>query len=252
MNDWDQAAARLKELLPGIVKVSVSSGGDRIALDFKELRKDPTPLKTITSTYLQLAVEQRAKAKRDDPWPVIVIDEANALTEWEDKKSLRALLKFFVFLTKEKQLAHGASFRGSLPCAVQPHHSIPLRSRSDPCNERLISAPVAGKGHVHAYWLLCGFLTHRFPFLQGRSGPISAANTCWATCRAQRLASSSSTASSPPSPQPRVARVMRGSACMRSAEATQACSESARRRRAAPTGLKVRELSSTPIHVRCH
>jgi hypothetical protein len=37
---------------------------------------------------------------------VIIIDEANALMEWKDAETLRALLKFFVYLTKQEQLAH--------------------------------------------------------------------------------------------------------------------------------------------------
>jgi ATPase domain predominantly from Archaea len=53
---------------------------------------------------------QAGKAKKErkpgDPWPVIVIDEANVLMDWEDKKSLKALLAFFVRVTKQEQLAH--------------------------------------------------------------------------------------------------------------------------------------------------
>ena len=37
---------------------------------------------------------------------MIIVDEANALMEWEDTKSLNALLKFFVYLTKQEKLAH--------------------------------------------------------------------------------------------------------------------------------------------------
>ena len=108
-NDWKLSAKRLLGLLPaGIAQVSGSVSGAKIALDFKQrLREDPTPMHTITSAYLQLATEAKERRKPGDPWPVIIIDEANALSEWEDKKSLAALLKFFVYLTKEMQLAHG-------------------------------------------------------------------------------------------------------------------------------------------------
>jgi hypothetical protein len=37
---------------------------------------------------------------------VIIIDEANALIKWKDEESLDSLLAFFVYLTKQEQLAH--------------------------------------------------------------------------------------------------------------------------------------------------
>jgi len=68
--------------------------------------QDPTPLNTIIDAYSKMAKKARQKRAPGDPWPVIIVDEANALQEWEDAKSLKALLKFFVYLTKEEQLAH--------------------------------------------------------------------------------------------------------------------------------------------------
>ena len=71
-----------------------------------ELKKDPqTALRTITDAYLKLVKDAKQKRKEGDPWPVI-IDEANALMEWKDAETLSALLKFFVYLTKQEQLAH--------------------------------------------------------------------------------------------------------------------------------------------------
>ena len=40
------------------------------------------------------------------PLPVIIVDEANMLSLWEDKTALRMLMAFFVSLTKEKRRAH--------------------------------------------------------------------------------------------------------------------------------------------------
>jgi hypothetical protein len=72
-----------------------------------ELQKKPqTALRTITDAYLKLVKDAKKKRKEGDPWPVIVIDEANALMEWKDAETLSALLKFFVYLTKQEQLAH--------------------------------------------------------------------------------------------------------------------------------------------------
>jgi ATPase domain predominantly from Archaea len=72
----------------------------------QELMQEPTPLNTIIEAYSKMAKEVKQKRAPGDPWPVIIIDEANALQEWEDAKSLKALLAFFVYLTKQEQLAH--------------------------------------------------------------------------------------------------------------------------------------------------
>jgi hypothetical protein len=37
---------------------------------------------------------------------VIIIDEANRLVKWKDEESLDSLLAFFVYITKQEQLAH--------------------------------------------------------------------------------------------------------------------------------------------------
>jgi hypothetical protein len=60
----------------------------------------------IMKAYLKLVQDARGLHAHGKPWPVIIIDEANALMEWEDKSTLTALLKFFVYLTKQEQLAH--------------------------------------------------------------------------------------------------------------------------------------------------
>ena len=51
------------------------------------------------------AAEARARGAAQ-PVPVIIVDEAHRLAEWEDKKALQQLLDFFVHLTKEACLAH--------------------------------------------------------------------------------------------------------------------------------------------------
>ena len=86
-----------------------SALGAEVKVDFlkAKLQKDPrTALQTITDAYLTLVKDAKQKRKVGDPWPVIIIDEANALMEWKDAATLSALLKFFVYLTKQEQLAH--------------------------------------------------------------------------------------------------------------------------------------------------
>ena len=108
-NDWQLGNEWLLSVFPSLAnKVTGSASGTEVNEFVKaELQKDPqTALQTITDAYLTLAKDVKQKRKEGDPWPLIIIDEANALMEWKDTESLSALLKFFVYLTKEEQLAH--------------------------------------------------------------------------------------------------------------------------------------------------
>jgi hypothetical protein len=110
-NDWQLGNEWLLSVFPSLAKVTGSALGAEVKVDFlrAELQKDPrTALQTILDAYLTLVKDAKQKRKAGDPWPVIIIDEANALMEWEaeNKQSLNALLKFFVYLTKQEQLAH--------------------------------------------------------------------------------------------------------------------------------------------------
>jgi len=109
LNDWQKHASELLRLLvPSSARLAGSAAGIEVSLDYlkRELLQEPTPLNTIIEAYSKMAKEAKQKRAPGDPWPVIIVDEANALQEWEDAKSLKALLKFFVYLTKEEQLAH--------------------------------------------------------------------------------------------------------------------------------------------------
>ena len=93
-------------VLPSLAKVTL---GAEVKLDFlkAELQTDPrTALQTILDAYLKLVKDARQKRKEGDPWPVIIIDEANELMELDDKQALHAMLKLFVYLTKQEELAH--------------------------------------------------------------------------------------------------------------------------------------------------
>lgn len=154
-NDWELTGESLQNLLPGnlpswrallghlfsSVTLSGRVAGAELALDFKKkLLKDPSPLQTITEAYIQLANEAKKRRRPDDPWPVIIIDEANRLSSWKDKETLEQLLTFFVFLSKQEQLAHGEPARPANPLIGEAS----LDPRSDPCHERHISAAAAG------------------------------------------------------------------------------------------------------------
>ena len=62
-------------------------------------------LQEFFNAFQVLARKAKEARKAGDPWPVIIIDEANALMDWEDKKSRKQLLAFFVRVTKQEQLA---------------------------------------------------------------------------------------------------------------------------------------------------
>ena len=108
-NDWQLDVKWLLSLFPSLSNVSGTVFGADFKVDFlgAELQKDPrTALQTIMDAYLTLVKDAKQKRKEGDPWPVIIIDEANRLVRWKDKDSLEQLLAFFVYLTKQEQLAH--------------------------------------------------------------------------------------------------------------------------------------------------
>jgi hypothetical protein len=108
-NDWQLGEKWLLSVILSLAKVTSSAMGTEVKVDFlkAELKNDPhTALQTIIDAYLKLVQDAKKKRKEGDPWPVIIIDEANSLMEWKDTETLSALLKFFVYLTKEARLAH--------------------------------------------------------------------------------------------------------------------------------------------------
>ncbi len=108
-NDWQLDGDRLLALIPYLAKMTGNAFGTEVKIDFlkAELQKNPrTALQMIMDAYLKLVKDAKQTRKEGDPWPVIIIDEANALMKWEDEKSLSALLSFFVYLTKQEQLTH--------------------------------------------------------------------------------------------------------------------------------------------------
>ena len=68
----------------------------------------PTTMQSIMDLYKRLVQDSAAARARGvaQPFPVIIVDEANRLMAWEDKRALQQLLDFFVHLTKEASLAH--------------------------------------------------------------------------------------------------------------------------------------------------
>jgi len=114
-NDWKLDDKWLFGVVPSLAKLTLGGSmqtlGAEVKMDFlkAELQKDPrSALQTIMDAYLKLAREAKQKNKVKGPWPVIIIDEANRLKKWEEKssESLDSLLAFFVYLTKQEELAH--------------------------------------------------------------------------------------------------------------------------------------------------
>ena len=114
-NDWKLDDKWLLGVVPSLAKLTLGGSmqtlGAEVKMDFlkAELQKDPrSALQTIMDAYLKLVKEAKHKNKVRGPWPVIIIDDANRLKKWEEKsrESLDSLLAFFVYLTKQEELAH--------------------------------------------------------------------------------------------------------------------------------------------------
>jgi hypothetical protein len=68
------------------------------------LQEDPhTALCTALRAYVALLQDAKQTRNEGDPWPVFVIDEANALMKWEDAASRET---FLVQVAQQEQLAH--------------------------------------------------------------------------------------------------------------------------------------------------
>jgi hypothetical protein len=203
-NDWQLGNEWLLSVFPSLAKVTGSALGAEVKVDFlkAELQKDPrTALQTITDAYLTLVKDAKQKRKAGDPWPVIIIDEANALMEWKDKETLSALLKFFVYLTKQEQLAHVILATSDTFLTQWLDSGAP---RLWNCVVVLLSRRLIG---------LCS---------QAQSKARSAPRLWLETCRVWRRTRSSYTTSCH-AVSTHLAQARRGSACTRCAAATQGC-----------------------------
>ena len=198
-NDWQLGADALLALFPSALKVAGKAYGLDMSVEFlkAELKKDSqTALQTIMDAYLQLVMDSHKKRKKGDPWPVIIVDEANLLTSWKDDESLKSLLTFFVYLTKQKQLAH-------VILATSDTFLTQWLEKGAPC--------LAGEA-------LSRFLPLRVCW-QVPSSARSAPRSWWATWHARRRARTS-LISSCPFTRSRPAPPRRGSAYTRCAAAT--------------------------------
>lgn len=94
--------ARAMALIGDVTQVS--DAADAVASALREIiaRDKLEGLPLITAAYERLARSR----KPGEPYPVIIIDEANRLHLWEDRAALDQLLAFLVYLTKEQRLAH--------------------------------------------------------------------------------------------------------------------------------------------------
>ena len=108
--DWQLDVDALHALFPAAAKLPDSPcDANMYVLCIKaELRKDPrTALQTVMDAYLKLVTNAKQQRGAGDPWPVIIIHDARSLLEyWKDEASLNSLLNFFVYISKQEQLAH--------------------------------------------------------------------------------------------------------------------------------------------------
>ena len=213
-NDWQLGGGRLLALVPMNLKLKVKwarllsfgfglDGTFELDLLRTELQRDPqTALQTITNAYLKLVKDAKKKRKAGDPWPVIIIDEANRLMVWKDKESLEQLLAFFVYLTKQEQLAH----------VILATSDTFLTQWLD-LGARIILGVC-----------LCASMRRLIRLrAQAPSKARSAPRVCWATCHARRRARTFLTTSCRFASTRQVAQARCGSACTTCAAATRAC-----------------------------
>lgn len=108
---------RAADLLPPSV-VSAARASARIAgVDLPELpRLEASGLDSVTSAYAKLVRLSLASRAPGEPWPVLVIDGAEALgddTAWGGEgagaAASRSLLRFFEEISADAGAAHGAT-----------------------------------------------------------------------------------------------------------------------------------------------
>jgi hypothetical protein len=76
--------------------------------DVRQLRSYNKPVRKVIATYTKMAREAKALRLPGDPWPLLIVDDANGLSdEWDYEKDRLELLQFFLNLTRKEQLAHG-------------------------------------------------------------------------------------------------------------------------------------------------
>ena len=96
-------AAEFARLVGGLSADVLPDGSVRLGVASSP---ESSALQAALDAYTRLVTRARAKRAPGDPLPVLIIDQANKLMTWDDTRTLKALLAFFVMLTKETQLAH--------------------------------------------------------------------------------------------------------------------------------------------------
>ena len=102
-NSWRFDASEFARLVSGLSVDVLADGSVRLGFASPP---ESSAMKTVLDAYTRLVTQARAKRAPGDPLPVLIVDQANKLMTWDDEKTLKALLAFFVMLTKETQLAH--------------------------------------------------------------------------------------------------------------------------------------------------
>lgn len=95
-----------------------SISGDKIVSAF--LRQQDQTINDVIAVYNDMLALYKSAKVSGSSWPIICLDEANVLTGWqegslEDKKALKALLRFFVKVSvNPAELTNQQAWRFSL------------------------------------------------------------------------------------------------------------------------------------------
>lgn len=141
--------------------------------DVRLLRSYNEPVRKVIAAYTKMAREAKAQRLPGDPWPLLIVDDANGLSdddEWKYKNDRLELLQFFLNVTQKEQLAHGEPPAPPRPAAVLMMVSD-LAPCSDPRLERHPIPAVAGQERCAHTHLCCGQRSshHSFGCPQGPS-----------------------------------------------------------------------------------
>ena len=87
---------------------TTSSPAGSLRLELPPGATSSTSLELIFEVFDNIVSDAKISRKPGEPWPLIIIDDANRLMKWTASESalLEQLLAFFVRLSKQEKLAH--------------------------------------------------------------------------------------------------------------------------------------------------
>jgi AAA+ ATPase superfamily predicted ATPase len=103
---WHDRIEGLAALLKWTITTSSPAGSLR--LELPPGATSSTSLELIFEVFDKVVSDAKMSRQPGDPWPLIIIDDANRLMNWRtsESESLEQLLAYFVRLSKQEKLAH--------------------------------------------------------------------------------------------------------------------------------------------------